>query len=83
MSDKNNVVPLRRTTLPSPVKDALADAFRVADTFSLELKSLLEKYRFKASFIEAVTPDLFDAFLNEDALPLWHHKDYVPPLPES
>jgi hypothetical protein len=56
----------------------LNEVFAEADVFVAELTVLLEKHKFKQSFINLIASDMLDAYLNEDETPLWYRKGYVP-----
>lgn len=47
--------------------------------FRADLEAFLRRYGFAESFIALASPDLVEAFLNEDDTPLWHQPFYITP----
>ncbi len=56
----------------------LTPVFDQADAMAAELRALLERHGFQASYIDACVEDLTDGWLNSDEVPLWHRPGYVP-----
>jgi hypothetical protein len=47
-------------------------AFAGTRNLTAELTALLEKYQFPPSFIAELVPELLEAYLNEDEIPVWN-----------
>jgi hypothetical protein len=79
--EPDNVIPFpvpSRNEGADKLHNTLADIMASGDTFAGELKALLEKWKFKPSYIEAVVPELMDAYLNDDEQPIWDRPGYKP-----
>lgn len=77
----DNVIPFPvppRVDVADKLDAAIREAFAEGDKFADELKTLLQKWGFKASYIEAVVPELMEAYMNDDERPIWNHPAYRP-----
>lgn len=75
----DNVIPFPRVSVADKIHDAISQVFDEGEKFTRELTLLLEKYGFAKSYIEAMVPDMLEAYMNDDATPLWLWPNYKPP----
>ena len=79
--EPDNVIPFPvppRVDVADKLDNIISAVMADGDKFADELKTLLEKWKFAPSYIEAVVPELMEAYLNDDTKPIWYHPDYKP-----
>jgi len=64
----DNVIPIRP---PVTIDSLLNDVMVQGELFAAELRVFLQKHCFAESYVDAVVPELLEAYMNNDLLPIW------------
>ena len=68
----DNIINLAQARL----HNTLTPVFEGAEVVATDLRAVLEKHGFAASYVEAVVDELVEGWLNGDTQPVWHHPNY-------